>query len=97
MPVETEPPLQDTPPTPNFSLNRVGSIFADAKESTDIDSGFYVLGSIGRLCNEVDDITLESSSTRTAPSSNSPEPKPLQRVPTPLSQYTQVLMQILIV
>jgi uncharacterized C2H2 Zn-finger protein len=35
------------------------------------------------LCNEVDDITLaETSSTRTAPGSNSPELAPLTRVPT---------------
>ena len=90
LPVEIEPQLTASPPTPNFSLHRVGSVFTDEKEETDIDDTFYVLGSIGRLCNEVDDITLESSSTRTAPSSNSPEIKPLQRVPTAYDRDTPV-------
>lgn len=69
--------------TPMPDLNRVGTHFLEQDPPTAIDSNYYVLGSIGRLCNEVDDITLaESNSTRTAPGSNSPEPAPITRVPT---------------
>lgn len=82
MSVDTDLPAH-TPPTPwspSMSLTRVGTMFQDAKENTDEDAGFYVLGSIGRLCNDVDDITLEASSPRSAPGSNSPELAPVQRM-----------------
>lgn len=65
-------------------------MFQDATTSSNIDSSYYVLGSIGRLCNDVDDITLESNSTRTAPGSDSPELKALQRVPTAYNRDTPV-------
>lgn len=82
----------NSPPTPNsFSLNRVGTWSGvDAKNNADLDSSFYVLGSIGRLCNEVDDITLESGSTRTARASDSPELPPINRQPTLYNRDTPV-------
>ncbi|KIW04135.1 uncharacterized protein PV09_04943 [Verruconis gallopava] len=86
----TADPCLDPPPPPNPTLDRVGSLFSDPGSASNIDSGFYVLGSISRLCNEVDDITLESGSSRTVAGSDSPQLAPLQRVATAYDRETPV-------